>query len=76
MNLKEDLTKSGHVNVRWQAQMEEHLEAIRQGTKIGGDPVKACAHGLAAIALAVANTVGDLELPLSKMANAVERMGE
>lgn len=79
----EDLTKSGHLNVRWQAQMEEHLKRVRELDKVVGHGradnrtgEMATANAIAAVALAIANTVGDLELPLSKIADAAERMGD
>lgn len=72
----EEMAESGHLNVRWQAQMELHLEEVRDHTKVGGRPEVAIANGLAAIALAIANTVGDLELPMSKIADALEKMSD
>lgn len=45
-----------HPNTRWYAACRTDM---------------AVAHGLAAIALAIASSVGDLELPLSKIATAV-----
>ena len=72
-----DLTASANVAVRWQAQMEEHLSTMRalgsEAMLPGIDPVHiphrvqlAQAHAVAALALAIANGLGDLEMALSR----------
>lgn len=69
---KDDLTKSPNVGVRWQAQMEEHLSEMRglaNEAQLHGLDQKvawvraslAQAHATAALALATANSLGDLE---------------
>lgn len=80
-SLRDDLTTSGNVGVRWQAQMEQHLDDVRKLTNeallhgIASEHVTArChlanAHATAALALAVANGLGDTELALSKLVDA------
>jgi RES domain-containing protein len=79
----EDLTKSDNVGVRWQAQMEEHLhgvralshEAMQMVLVPGVDKAHqwnvrvelAKANAVAAVALALANGMGDLEGVLSRL---------
>jgi hypothetical protein len=71
--MNNDLTKSHNVGVRWQAQMEAHLQNVRafsnEAMLQGIDPDQAAsrsrlaqAHATAALALAVANGLSDLEL--------------
>lgn len=73
----EDLTQSGDVGVRWQAQMEEHLRdargAAHEACLHGIDPQQAMtraavaqAHASAALALAIANGLGDIEVTFTK----------
>lgn len=88
---REDLTQSPSVTVRWQAQMEQHLEDMRAFTReavglpsnsevaIHNAATRAAlaqAHATAAVALAIANAVGDLELPLSTIADAARNIGD
>ena len=79
----EDLTKSGHVGVRWQAQAEEHLtqvraltsEAMMIATNRPHDEITpavvraqlATAHATAAAALLQANGLSDLEQALDRL---------
>lgn len=81
-----DLTKSANVGVRWQAQMEEHLTSVRSfttesvnlphdsGAKIA-QAMLAQAHATAALALAVANGLGDLEPIGDRIAGAIVDAG-
>jgi hypothetical protein len=84
----EDLTQSPHVSVRWQAQMEEHLknvralesEAMRMVLVPGVDKRHqwtvrvelAKANAVAALALSLANSAGDIEQQLSNIAHAID----
>jgi hypothetical protein len=79
----EDLTQSGNVGVRWQAQMEEHLDRVRKFTmeacSVPGEAPAAMvranlaqAHAVAALALSLANGLGDLEQPVGKIAESIE----
>jgi hypothetical protein len=79
----EDLTHSPHVGVRWQAQMEEHLQGVRALTNEAMQMVLAPgvdrthqwtvrvelakANAVAAVALSLANGLGDLEGVLSRL---------
>lgn len=78
-----DLTNHSNVGVRWQAEMEDHLATVRERlhviSRITGLGVietreivalhasVANAAATAALALAVANAGGDIELALSKL---------
>jgi hypothetical protein len=81
--MAEDLTQHSNVGVRWQAQMEEHLSSVRTLTSEamlpGIDPAQASfraqlaqAHAASALALAVSNVGGDLELQTGAVA---EKLG-
>jgi hypothetical protein len=78
--------RSPNVGVRWQAQMEDHLATVRErmlvisrlsvgdarGTEVvGAHAAVAQAAATAAVALAIANTGGDLEVSLSRVAEAI-----
>lgn len=81
--LHESNLKSGNPGVRWQAQMEDHLEAVRErqtvlaGMSVVRDAEAVALHAsvmqanaTAALALAIANTGSDLELAVTKLAEA------
>jgi len=84
--MNEDLTKSGHVGVRWQAQMEAHLEASRLMIDSATDALKgggsreaaavwaalAGVNAQAAQALAIVNGLGDIESALNDVAKAIQ----
>lgn len=83
-DVREQNLRSPHVGVRWQAEMEEHLESVRRLTSeallegIATEHVTnrchlASAHATAAMALAIANTGSDIEQSLVALA---ERVGE
>lgn len=76
--MNEDLTRSSNVGVRWQAQMEEHLDNVRAFTREAVLPAispeqaltragLAQAHATAALTLAVANGLGDVEGVLARI---------
>jgi hypothetical protein len=87
--MNEDLTQSGHTGIRWQAQMEKHLEAVRENAeqadsnlRTGGNREAAAvwaqiaiANANAAQALAIANGLGDLESAINDVAKAIENQG-
>lgn len=75
---------SESVGVRWQADMEDHLRGQREARRMVGLPnvkmearqayaTAALADATAALALAIANTGGDLEVALAGIAAGMER---
>lgn len=70
---------NSNTGVRWQEEMEEHLKGVKENLRISGtnemfiiaNATKAQAHATAALALAVANGLGDIEGTLDSIRSTI-----